>query len=56
MAPGLLVMSALGHQVIQILVNPTPLEVALLGAAILAWITVSIGVQILVSRFWSEKI
>ena len=50
MAPGLIVMSALGHQVFQILTRPTLANVAMLGAAIIGWIAVSIGVQVLVSR------
>jgi uncharacterized membrane protein YdjX (TVP38/TMEM64 family) len=50
LAPGLIVMSALGHQVFQILTQPTFGNVAALGAAIIAWIAVSIGVQVLLSR------
>jgi uncharacterized membrane protein YdjX (TVP38/TMEM64 family) len=55
MAPGLVVMSVLGYQIIEIILNPSPVAVASLVAAVAAWITVSLGVQWLVSRYWSEK-
>ncbi|HEY0442239.1 MAG TPA: VTT domain-containing protein, partial [Xanthobacteraceae bacterium] len=51
MAPGWIVMSALGHQIFQIITQPTATNVALLGAAIVAWIAVSVGIQILVSKY-----
>lgn len=51
LAPGLIVMSALGHQIFQIITRPTFGNIAMLGAAILAWIGVSIGIQILVSKY-----
>jgi len=50
MAPGWIVMSALGHQLFQIVTQPTAGNVALLGAAIIGWIAVSIGVQIVLSK------
>jgi phospholipase D1/2 len=55
MAPGLLVMSALGHQISRILIDPTATELALLVAFIVLWIAVSIGVQVVVSKFWSAR-
>jgi phospholipase D1/2 len=55
LAPGLILMSALGHQISRIITDPTPADFALLTAAVLAWIGVSIGVQVLVSKLWSEK-
>jgi uncharacterized membrane protein YdjX (TVP38/TMEM64 family) len=55
LAPGLVLLSAVGHQVFQIILNPTFLDVALLGGAIIAWIALSIGVQILVSKRWANK-
>jgi phosphatidylserine/phosphatidylglycerophosphate/cardiolipin synthase-like enzyme/uncharacterized membrane protein YdjX (TVP38/TMEM64 family) len=54
LAPGLLVMSALGHQVFRILTEPTAFEVVLLVAAVAGWIAVSFGVQAVVSRLWGE--
>ena len=54
MAPGLIVMSALGHQLARILVDPTPTEFALLVGAVLAWIATAIGIQIAVSKYWSR--
>jgi hypothetical protein len=50
MAPGWIIMSALGHQLFQIITEPTVTNIALLGAAIIGWIGVSIGVQILTSK------
>lgn len=50
MLPGWIVMSALGHQLFQIVTQPTVWNVALLGAAIIGWIAVSVGVQILLSK------
>jgi phospholipase D1/2 len=51
MAPGILAMSALGHQVFEMWNNPTIANVALLIAAAVGWIALSIGVQVLVSKF-----
>jgi phospholipase D1/2 len=55
MAPGLLLMSALGHQISRILVEPTPTDFALLVGFIVLWIAVSIGVQVVVSKYWSGR-
>jgi phosphatidylserine/phosphatidylglycerophosphate/cardiolipin synthase-like enzyme/uncharacterized membrane protein YdjX (TVP38/TMEM64 family) len=54
MLPGLVVLSVLGHQIVRILTHPTPVAVALLLAAVAGWIAVSIGLQVLVSKLWSE--
>jgi uncharacterized membrane protein YdjX (TVP38/TMEM64 family) len=54
MVPGLIVMSALGHQLARILVDPTPLEFVWLIGAVLAWIAMAVGVQIAVSKYWSR--
>src|SRR5215210_570446 len=54
LAPGLLVMSALGHQVFRVLTEPTLFEVTVLLTAVAAWIAVSFGVQALVSRLWGQ--
>jgi phosphatidylserine/phosphatidylglycerophosphate/cardiolipin synthase-like enzyme/uncharacterized membrane protein YdjX (TVP38/TMEM64 family) len=51
MAPGLVVMSALGHQIFQILTKPTLTNVILLMAAVLGWLAVSFAVQITVAKF-----
>jgi phospholipase D1/2 len=50
MAPGLVMMSALGHQIFSIITSPTPLNVALLLLAIVGWIAVSLGAQALALR------
>jgi phosphatidylserine/phosphatidylglycerophosphate/cardiolipin synthase-like enzyme/uncharacterized membrane protein YdjX (TVP38/TMEM64 family) len=54
MLPGLVVLSVLGHQIVRILTHPTPVAVALLLAAVAGWIAMSIGLQVLVSKLWSE--
>jgi phosphatidylserine/phosphatidylglycerophosphate/cardiolipin synthase-like enzyme/uncharacterized membrane protein YdjX (TVP38/TMEM64 family) len=51
MFPGLVVMSALGHQIFNVLTAPTPLNVSLFIAAIVAWIAASLGVQALVTWY-----
>jgi phospholipase D1/2 len=51
MAPGILAMSALGHQVFEMWHHPTLANVALLIGAAIGWIALSIGVQVLVSKF-----
>ena len=51
MAPGLLVMSALGHQIWSIFTEPTLTNVLLFLLAVLAWLAVSIGAQALVLRW-----
>ena len=45
LAPGLLLMSALGHQIFNILTAPTLSNVVLFILAVLAWLAVSVGVQ-----------
>jgi uncharacterized membrane protein YdjX (TVP38/TMEM64 family) len=51
--PGLIAISAVGHQFARIMTAPTPLDFALLAAAVAVWIAVSIGIQAAVSR-WSN--
>lgn len=53
MLPGLIVISAVGHQFARIMTSPTPMDFVLLTAAVSIWIGVSIGVQAAVSR-WSN--
>jgi uncharacterized membrane protein YdjX (TVP38/TMEM64 family) len=55
MAPGILVMSLLGHQLSQLFLHPSATQLALLAAAIIAWIGLSIGVQALVTKYWDNK-
>jgi phospholipase D1/2 len=50
MVPGLVLMSALGHQIFNVLTAPTPLNVSLFALAVLAWIGASLGIQALVTR------
>jgi uncharacterized membrane protein YdjX (TVP38/TMEM64 family) len=51
MAPGLVVMSALGYRIWTIFTEPTPTNVLLFLLAVLAWLAVSIGAQALVLRW-----
>ncbi len=51
--PGLIAISAVGHQFARIMTAPTPLDFALLAAAVAAWIAISVGIQAAVSR-WSN--
>jgi uncharacterized membrane protein YdjX (TVP38/TMEM64 family) len=50
MAPGLIALSALGHQILHVLSNPTLGQLALLALATALWITMAIGVQALAER------
>ncbi|MPZ39884.1 MAG: phospholipase [Rhizobiales bacterium] len=50
MLPGLVLMSALGHQIFNVLTAPTPLNVSLFILAVVAWIAASLGIQALVTR------
>lgn len=51
MLPGLVALSALGHQIVRIVSNPTASEAALLALAVAGWIAVTLGVQALVGKF-----
>ncbi len=50
MAPGLVIMSALGHQIFEMWHHPSWMNIALLVAAVVGWLGVSLGVQILISK------
>ena len=53
MAPGLIALSALGHQILHVLSNPTPGQLALLALAVTLWIGMAIGVQAFVQ--WMRR-
>jgi uncharacterized membrane protein YdjX (TVP38/TMEM64 family) len=53
MLPGLIAISAVGHQVARIMTAPTGADFGMLGAAVAVWIAFSIGLQALVSHYWS---
>ncbi len=55
LVPGLFLMSALGHQIISIITEPTPTNVSLALLAVLAWIAVSLLAQALVVQLRSAK-
>ena len=50
MAPGLILMSALGHQIFSMITEPTLTNMLLLLVALLVWIALTIGVQSLLIR------
>jgi uncharacterized membrane protein YdjX (TVP38/TMEM64 family) len=50
LAPGLITLSALGDRVIRIFVAPSLFDLALFLGLVVAWISLSIGLQSLVSR------
>jgi uncharacterized membrane protein YdjX (TVP38/TMEM64 family) len=50
MLPGLVALSALGHQLVRIVSNPTPLEAGLLALAVAGWIVVTFAVQALIGK------
>jgi phospholipase D1/2 len=50
MAPGLVIMSALGYQIFEMWRHPTWTNIGLLVAAVIGWLAVSLGVQILVTK------
>ena len=55
MAPGLIIMSALGYQIVEIIKQPTAANLAVLAGAILGWIALSFGIQILITKFRSAE-
>ena len=55
LTPGMIVMSAMGHQIVRMLANPTGSEIVLLIGALALWIAVSVGANILVARLGRER-
>jgi uncharacterized membrane protein YdjX (TVP38/TMEM64 family) len=51
MAPGLVLMSALGYQIWSIIAAPTPTNILLFVLAVLAWLVASMGCQALLLRW-----
>jgi len=54
MLPGIAVMAALGHQTTLVLTRPSLEAIIWFTLAIAAWLALSLGLQALVSRYWSE--
>lgn len=50
MAPGILVITLLGHQLGEMLTDPKPMDILLFCAFVVAWLAVSLGLQALASR------
>ncbi|HVV78490.1 MAG TPA: VTT domain-containing protein [Pseudolabrys sp.] len=55
MLPGIFMMSVLGHQLSQIVIHPNGSSLAMLAAAVGIWIGMSIGIQMLVSKYWDAR-
>jgi uncharacterized membrane protein YdjX (TVP38/TMEM64 family) len=55
MTPGLVLMSALGSQILNVITRPTAEGIALFAVAVVAWLGVSLGTQALVIRYRSSK-
>lgn len=51
MAPGWLVMSALGHQIMRIISGPSAADIALLAGVVALWIALAGGVQLAFVKF-----
>jgi phospholipase D1/2 len=51
MAPGLIVMSALGHQIMRIISGPSAADIALLAAVVAVWLALAGGVQVAFVKF-----
>ncbi len=54
MLPGIAVMAALGHQITLVLTRPSLEAIIWFALAIAAWLALSLGLQALVSRYWSD--
>ncbi|WP_168192807.1 VTT domain-containing protein [Undibacter mobilis] len=54
MVPGLIMISAVGNQFARIMTSPTPFDIAALVLAVGAWVALSIGVQVVVTRYWGR--
>jgi len=50
MAPGILVMSALGDRLRDVWQNPSPQNIVVLGLIAVAWLALAVGLQVFVSR------
>ncbi|WP_043539266.1 VTT domain-containing protein [Salinarimonas rosea] len=55
MAPGLVMLTLLGTRLAEVLASPDPWALALLGIAVLAWLALSVGMQVLVYRIKRKR-
>ena len=55
MLPGWIMMSALGHQIMRIISEPSAADVALLAAVIALWVALAGGVQVALARFGTRS-
>ena len=54
MAPGILVITLLGNQLGRVLSDPKPMELALFGLFVVAWLAASLGLQALATKLRSH--
>ena len=54
MLPGLIVLALLGYQISELLTDPSIRQLAIFAGAVVAWLAVSIGIQVLVNRFGND--
>ncbi|GGK49669.1 VTT domain-containing protein [Salinarimonas ramus] len=55
MAPGLVMLTLLGTRLAEVLASPDPWALALLGLAFVAWLALSVGLQVLVYRIKRKR-
>lgn len=55
MLPGWIMMSALGHQIMRIVTEPSAADAALLACVIAIWVAIAGGVQIVLTRFGTRS-
>lgn len=55
MAPGILVITLLGNQLGRVLSDPQPMELALFGLFVVAWLAASLGLQALATRLRASR-
>jgi len=53
--PGLIVLTALGRQIVDMISQPSLAGAGLLAGLVLLWVLCSLGLQLLVSHFRGER-
>ena len=56
MAPGILVITLLGNQLSEVLASPDPRHFLWLGACLLAWLVLSLGMQQVARRLRKRNV
>ncbi|MEJ2374428.1 MAG: VTT domain-containing protein [Pseudolabrys sp.] len=55
MLPGLIMISAVGHQLARVFTSPSTSDLALLALFVAGWVALSLAVQAAVSRYWRMR-